>query len=247
MTHKKDRISDNAKTYDPKVEEVSIPIDEEESVSGVLAIPEGYRKAMSKAVILAHGAGNDMNQPLLVYLASGLTYASYLTLRFNFPYKEKGKKAPDPPQKLEAAWLSVYSFLKNHPKYGTSYIVAAGKSMGSRIASHLVSDGRLPVGKLVFLGYPLHPPGKTDKLRDSHLYSIKVPMLFFAGTRDSLCHLEKLLEVLNKLRASWELELIEGGDHSFRTPKSMSLSESDIYRLILHKTTDWLNRNNARR
>jgi predicted alpha/beta-hydrolase family hydrolase len=233
------------KMTNSRTEEVFIPINEEVTVSGVISIPEGYRKGNGKATILSHGAGNDMNQPLLVCLASGLTHANYLTLRFNFPYKEKGKKAPDPQAKLEATWLAVYSFLKDHPEYGTEYIVAAGKSMGGRIASHLVSDGRLPVMKLVFLGYPLHPPGKTEKLRDSHLYAIKVPMLFFAGTRDSLCNLEKLTDVLSKLQSPWELEIIEGGDHSFRTPKSMGLSESDIYGLILDKTIEWLNTDSA--
>lgn len=229
----------------PRTEEVSIPINEERTVSGVISVPEGYQKGLGTAMILSHGAGNDMNQPLLVYLASGLTQANYLTLRFNFPYKEKGKRAPDPQKKLEATWLSVYSFLKNHPEYGTSHIVAAGKSMGGRIASHLASEGRLPVEKLVFLGYPLHPPGNTDKLRDAHLYMIKIPMLFFAGTRDSLCNLEKLTSVLNQLHAPWELEIIEGGDHSFHTPKSMGLSESDVHHHILNRTIEWLNTHNV--
>jgi predicted alpha/beta-hydrolase family hydrolase len=244
MTDTKDIPSGSEKALFSKTEEVSIPISEEESVSGVLSIPKGCQKGLCKAVILAHGAGNDMNQPLIVFLASELTETGYITLRFNFPYREKGKKAPDPQKKLEATWLSVYSFLKKHPEYGTEHIVAAGKSMGGRIASHLASDGRLPVEELVFLGYPLHPPGKTEKLRDSHLYMIDVPMLFFAGTRDSLCNLEKLTYVLNKFHAPWELDIIEGGDHSFRTLKSMGLSESEVHHRILNKTIEWLDTHN---
>lgn len=224
----------------PKTKEVIIPISTEENVSGVMSIPESYQKGQGKAVILAHGAGNDMNQHLLVFLAKALSQAGYLTLRFNFPYKEKGRKAPDPQKKLEATWLSVHAFLKDHPEYGTGHILAAGKSMGGRIASHLASDGRMPVEKLIFLGYPLHPPGKTDKLRDTHLNAIKIPMLFFSGTRDSLCNLEKLTGVLNKLSAPWDLNIIEGGDHSFHTPKSMGLSETEVYRHILDKAIDWL-------
>lgn len=224
----------------PRTERVRIPINGVESVSGVISVPGEYQKNRCEAVILAHGAGNDMNQSLLVFFAAGLSGAGSLTLRFNFPYKEKGKKAPDPSKKLEAAWLSVYSFLKDHPEYGTEHIVAAGKSMGGRIASHLVSDGRLPVERLIFLGYPLHPPGKTEKLRDSHLYAIKAQMLFFAGTRDSLCNLEKLTEVLNKLSIPWELNIIEGGDHSFRTPKSMGLSETEVYSNLLYDAVTWL-------
>jgi len=224
----------------PRTIEVIIPINEEVYVSGVMSIPEGYQKSHGKAVILAHGAGIDMSQSLLGFFAAGLSHAGYLTLRFNFPYKDKGKRAPDPPKKLEATWLSVYSFLKDHPEYGTEHIIAAGKSMGGRIASQLVSDGRLPVEKLIFLGYPLHPPGRTEKLRDSHLYTIKIPMLFFAGTRDSLCNLEKLTGVLNKLSAPWELNIIEGGDHSFRTPKSMGLSETEVYINLLYDAVTWL-------
>lgn len=230
----------NEKIAVPTTIDVKIPINEEESISGVISVPKDYKKDCDNAVIIAHGAGNDMNHSLLIFFAAGLSQAGYLTLRFNFPYKEKGKKAPDPSKKLEAAWLSVYSFLKDHPEYGTEHIVAAGKSMGGRIASHLVSDGRLPVERLIFLGYPLHPPGKTEKLRDSHLYAIKAQMLFFAGTRDSLCNLEKLTEVLNKLSIPWELNIIEGGDHSFRTPKSMGLSETEVYSNLLYDAVTWL-------
>jgi predicted alpha/beta-hydrolase family hydrolase len=220
--------------------EVSIPVNNSERVSGILSIPEEYKQDLDKAVILAHGAGNDMNQSLLVFLATGLSQAGFLTLRFNFPYKEKNRRAPDPQKKLEATWLSVFAFLEEHPEYGTEHIVAAGKSMGGRIASHLASEGRLPAEKLIFLGYPLHPPGKMDRLRDSHLYTIKIPMLFFAGTRDSLCNLEKLTEVLNKLNSRWELDIIEGGDHSFRTLKSMGLNETEVYGHILGNTIEWL-------
>jgi predicted alpha/beta-hydrolase family hydrolase len=243
MTEKKDRVFVNDKTTDPRTEVVSIPIAAEEKVSGVISVPGGYRKGVDKAVILAHGAGNDMNQALIVYLATELSRRGHLTLRFNFSYKEKGKKAPDPSKKLESTWLAVYSFLKDHPEYGTEHIVAAGKSMGGRIASHLASDGNLPVESLILLGYPLHPPGKTEKLRDSHLYRIKTPMLFFAGTRDTLCDLEKLEGVLKKFDTRWKLEIVEGGDHSFRTPKSMGLSETEVFRHILDKAQEWINTN----
>jgi predicted alpha/beta-hydrolase family hydrolase len=245
MSRKKVIVSANEKISHIRKEEVFISVNDEEAVSGILSIPEEYRRDSCRALILSHGAGNDMNQSLLVFFATGLSQAGYLTLRFNFPYKEKRKKAPDSPKKLEATWLSVYSFLKEHPEYGTEHIIAAGKSMGGRIASQLASDGRLPAEKLIFLGYPLHPPGNKEKLRDSHLYPIKIPMLFYAGTRDSLCNLEKLTEVLNKLQAPWSLEIIEGGDHSFRTPKSMRLSEPEIYSLILDKAIQWLDKDRS--
>ena len=114
--------------------------------------------------------------------------------------------------------------------------------MGGRIASQLVAEGRLPIDRLIFLGYPLHPPGKKDKLRDAHLYRIQIPMLFLAGTRDPLCDLEKLNAVLDKLDISWALDVIEGGDHSFKTPKSSGLNPETVFEDMLQKSIAWISR-----
>lgn len=220
-----------------KTDNVVIPVGEGDQVSGALSIPDGDVK---KGVILAHGAGNDMNQPMLVFLAEGLAHAGYLTLRFNFLYKEQGKRAPDSPEKLYQAWDGAYRFLNEHPLYFPERIAALGKSMGGRIASQMVADGRISVEQLIFLGYPLHAPGKKDKIRDQHLYGIKIPMRFFAGTRDQLCDLALLRGVLSRLTAPWDLEVIEGGDHSFNVPKSLGLGPQEIYDRILNKTLVWL-------
>ena len=221
-------------------EKLRIPIRDEEQVSAVLSLPENDLPAGPVGVILAHGAGNDMNHPLLVSLSQGLVKAGYLTLRFNFLYREKGRKRPDGQNILEKTWLSVFQFLQDHPRYRPENILAAGKSMGGRVAAQMVAEGLLPVTHLIFLGYPLHPPGKKEKLRDSHFDQIETPMLFFAGTRDSLCDLKALNTVLERLSASWELQIIEGGDHSFRLPKSAGRSQKEIYEQILQKTLSWL-------
>lgn len=220
-----------------KTDHVAIPVGEGNQVSGALSIPDGDLK---KGVILAHGAGNDMNQPMLVFLAEGLARAGYLTLRFNFLYKEQGKKAPDSPDKLYQAWEGACRFLTEHPVYSPERIAASGKSMGGRIASQMVAEGRLAVEQLIFLGYPLHAPGKKDRIRDQHLYEIKIPMHFFAGTRDRLCDLELLRGVLSHLKAPWDLEVIEGGDHSFNVPKSIGSTPQEIYGQILNKILVWL-------
>ncbi len=220
--------------------DVAIPLSENETVSGVLGIPQEFEPGRTPALIVAHGAGNDMHTPLLVHFCAGLARAGYLSLRFNFPYKEKGRKMPDPPDKLVQTWKAAFEFVVSHPEFWTSRIVAAGKSMGGRIASQMAADGLLPAKALVFLGYPLHPPGKKDKLRDAHLYHIAVPMLFFAGTRDSLCDIELLQKVLNRLPAPWELETIAGGDHSFALPKSMKATEEEVHERILQRTLSWL-------
>ncbi|UCE39864.1 MAG: dienelactone hydrolase family protein [Candidatus Aminicenantes bacterium] len=222
-----------------KNKRVTIPLAEDERVSGILSIPENFEKEKGSGVIIAHGAGNDMNNPMLVSFAEGLANAGYLAMRFNFPYKEKGKKAPDPPKKLDQTWVSVFEYFRKESGFSHAKIFAAGKSMGGRIASQLVAEGKLPVGRLILLGYPLHPPGQKKKLRDAHLPGIKVPMLFFAGTRDSLCDLELLKNVLGGLKIPWALEVIEGGDHSFKVPKSYDIPEREVYNRILNKAIEW--------
>jgi predicted alpha/beta-hydrolase family hydrolase len=221
-------------------ETIRIPAMDGEQVSAVLSLPESNRAPGPVGVILAHGAGNDMHHPLLVSLSQGLVKAGYLTLRFNFLYREKGRKRPDRQNILEKTWASVYQFLRDHPRYKPEKIVAAGKSMGGRVAAQMVAEGLLSASHLIFLGYPLHPPGKKEKLRDSHFDQIEIPMLFFAGTRDSLCDLAALSRVLERLSASWELQIIEGGDHSFRLPKSAGRSQEEVYEQILQKTLKWL-------
>jgi predicted alpha/beta-hydrolase family hydrolase len=183
-----------------------------------------------------------MESPLVVAFADRLAQAGYPTLRFNFLYKEKGKKAPDKKDVLERVWLSAFTFFKGQRDLEQSRIIGAGKSMGGRIASQMAAEGRLPVDALLFLGYPLHPPGKKDKLRDAHLYQIRIPMFFFAGTRDPLCDLEKLKPVLNKLKTHWVLEIIEGGDHSFKTPKSSGLDPAAVYTQIVQKSMAWIDK-----
>jgi predicted alpha/beta-hydrolase family hydrolase len=220
--------------------DVTIPVSADESVSGVLAVPEGFEAGRTGAVIVAHGAGNDMHTPLLVHFTEGLARAGFLGLRFNFPYMEKGRKAPDSAEKLIRTWQAAFEFVRNHPEFGTPRIVAAGKSMGGRIASQMAADGQLKAEALVFLGYPLHPPGRKDQLRDAHLYRIEVPMLFFAGTRDTLCDLELLKPVVARLKAPAVLEVVEGGDHSFILPKSLDISEVDVCEGILERTIAWL-------
>jgi len=215
---------------------VSIPVGKD-YVSGIVTFPDSHIRDKT-GIIIAHGAGNDMHNPLIVHVANGLSDACFLTLRFNFPYKEKGRKALDPQKTLIQTWQSAYQFIKD--EYDLEKIVAAGKSMGGRVASQMVCEGLFEVDRLIFLGYPLHPPNKRDTLRDAHLYEIKIPMLFFSGTRDSLCDLNLLNKVLKKLTAPWTLEIIEGGDHSFNVLKSMNLTQQEVYDQILNKTISYI-------
>jgi len=217
---------------------VAIPVEGKGHTSGVLSLPMGRPK--KTALIVAHGAGNDMMNPLIAFFARAMATGGYPVLRFNFLYMEQGRKAPDAESTLVAAWQAAYHFLKESSGLEIASVVAAGKSMGGRIASQMVAAGQLPVERLVFLGYPLHRAGDPARLRDTHLYEIRIPMLFIEGTRDALCDLTALKGVLARLTAPHELYTIDGGDHSFHVPKSAGLTEEEIHTRIVETTTQWL-------
>jgi hypothetical protein len=219
-------------------ENVSIPLGEMEHTSAIITLPGGDIKRTG--VIVAHGAGNDMNTPLLKAFSEGLAAAGYPTLRFNFLYREHGRKAPDKYETLAETWATAAAFFRERLSQRIDSWVAAGKSMGGRVASQMVADGLLAADGLIFLGYPLHPAGNQERLRDAHLYRITVPMLFFAGTRDPLCDSARLRLVLDHITAAWNLHIIEGGDHSFHVPKSAGTSEAEIYHDIVRETVRWL-------
>lgn len=208
-------------------------------VSSVWAVPEDYRPQAGTALILAHGAGNDMQHPFIRHVHEGLARKGLLTIRFNFPYKEQGRKAPDRAPLLEATWRAVIGAVRNDPALSPRRLVLAGKSLGGRIASHLAAQGE-DCDALVFLGYPLHPANKPEKLRDQHLPDIMCPMLFIEGTRDPLCRLDLLQGVLKSLSAPVTLHLIEGGEHSFKLPKRMGRSEAAVWDEIVDTVGGWL-------
>ncbi|MEX0991614.1 MAG: alpha/beta family hydrolase [Actinomycetota bacterium] len=167
------------------------------------------------ALVVAPGAGSDLDAPFLVGFTRALNDAGIATMRFNFPYKESGRKAPDPEATLRATWLAAFDAAAERAGAGVP-VFAGGKSMGGRHASMCAADGMAAAG-LVFLGYPLHAPGRPEKVRDAHLYGIEAPMLFIEGTRDPfVTPLDQLEGILAKLGDRAVLHEIPGGDHSFR-------------------------------
>ncbi len=180
-------------------------------VTGAWADPGGP----DAALVVAPGTGSDLDAPFLVGFTRALNDAGVSTLRFNFPYKEAGRKAPDPEATLRATWLAAFDAGRERVGAGMP-VFAGGKSMGGRYASMCSADG-MPAAGLVFLGYPLHAPGRPDKARDEHLYGIEAPMLFIEGTRDPFVNpLDQLKEILAKLGDRAVLHEIADGDHSFR-------------------------------
>jgi len=207
-------------------------------VSAVVAVPDGFTPGRDPVVILAHGAGNDMTNPLLVAVHEGIGRRGYASVRFNFPYKERGGRAPDPAAVIESCYRRVVAQVRASTLRPARLIIG-GKSLGGRIASQIAAQGET-VDALVFLGYPLHPAGRPDQLRTAHLPRITVPMLFFAGTRDSLCTLPLLRETLQTLTAPATLHVIEGADHSFAVPKRTGRGGEAVYAEIVDATVAWL-------
>lgn len=220
------------------LERLQIPIGGGASVSAVVAHPT-FHAASPTVVILAHGAGNDMNNPFLSAVHEGLAARGFVCVKFNFPYTEAHRRAPDRAPVLEDCYRHVIATLRSDQRLAPGRIVIGGKSMGGRMASHLAAQGE-DVAGLLFLGYPLHPPGKEAQLRVAHLPQIHVPMLFFAGTRDPLCRLDLLQQTLTQLHAAVELHVIDGGDHSFNVPKRMKRTARDVWDEIIRVSGEWL-------
>jgi uncharacterized protein len=190
-------------------ERLSVEVPDRGSVGAVYARPTGP----DASLVLAHGAGAGMDHPFMVGFSRAINDLGVATLRFNFPYMEAGRRGPDRPPVAVAAWRAAFDAAVARAAPGEA-VWAGGKSFGGRMASVAVAEG-MPAAGLVFLGYPLHPPGKPERVRDEHLYGIQVPMLFLEGTSDPFATPEVLLPVLERLGPGAAYRPIEGGGHSF--------------------------------
>ena len=152
-----------------------------------------------------------MDDPLLLGFAEGLAEGGVGCLRFNFAYRERGRRAPDREPALRDVWSAAFDAARKR----SDRVWVGGKSLGGRIASMCVADGMEADG-LVFVGYPLHPPGKPERIRDAHFDRIRVPMLFLQGTADPFARTELIEALVERLGKSATLHPVEGGNHSFR-------------------------------
>jgi hypothetical protein len=178
------------------------------AVSATWIAPRGAKAWL----VVAHGAGAGMGHPFLAGFCREMAERDVATARFDFHYMNAGRRSPDPEASLRSAWMEAFDGVRGMA--GGRPILVGGKSLGGRIASMCVADG-MPAAALVFLGYPLHPPGKPERIRDEHLYRTRVPMLFLQGTRDPFAQGALLSKVVRKLGSRAELHLVDGGDHSF--------------------------------
>lgn len=176
--------------------------------------------------VLAHGAGAGMRHRFLEGIAGRLAQRRIATLRYQFPYMEAGRKRPDVPRVLMETVRSAVATAARRAR-GLP-LLAGGKSLGGRMTSRAAAAEPLPgVAGLVFLGFPLHAPGRSSDERGAHLSDVTVPMLFLQGTRDKLADLELMRPLCRRLGRRAKLHVVEDGDHSFHLPKRSGRTDDD--------------------
>src|SRR6266404_3241454 len=206
-------------------------------VSAILIRPAAARRLL----VLAHGAGAGMTHPFLEKLARELGEAGVATFRYQFPYMEQRRRAPDSPS---VAMAAVASAVRAAAKAAAGLpLLAGGKSFGGRMSSQAASQGLLEgVRGLVFFGFPLHPPNKPSTKRAEHLEKVKIPMLFLQGTRDTLADLKLMKPLCSSLGSRAELHVIETADHSFHVLKSTGRSDAEVLHELAQTTESWAQR-----
>jgi predicted alpha/beta-hydrolase family hydrolase len=214
---------------------VTITVDDVRRVSGLLLAPEDARACY----VLAHGAGAGMMHPFMAAVAEGLAARGIATLRYQFPYMEQGAKRPDAPKlaqaTVRAAVAEAASLLPGLP------LIAGGKSFGGRMTSGAQAASPLPgVRGLAFLGFPLHAAGKPSDERGSHLFEIKIPMLFLQGTRDALADVELVRTLTRSLGPRATLVLLQDADHSWHVPARSGRKDADVMQEALDALSSFI-------
>jgi uncharacterized protein len=227
------------KTVDPQKLEIAIA--DKGSVSALLTRPA----AAGACYVLAHGAGAGMTHPFMEAVASGLGERGVATLRYQFPYMEKGSRRLDSPAVAQAAVRSaVAEAARRCPGLP---LIAGGKSFGGRMTSQAQAVAPLEgVQGLAFLGFPLHPAGKPSGDRAKHFADIRIPMLFMQGSRDNLAELAWLEPVIARLGSMASLHLIGEADHSFHVPARSGRKDSDVMNEVLDAFVAWIGTLNSK-
>lgn len=216
-------------------EPLKIDLEDGQTVSGLLRKPPEPLACLA----LAHGAGAGMSHPFLAAVASGLAERRIATLRYQFPYMERRSKRPDAPKlaqaTVRAAAAEARRLLPEIPLF------AGGKSFGGRMTSQAQAEAPLPgVAGLLFLGFPLHPPGRPSDERGKHLFDVRIPILFLQGTRDDFASLTLLRPLIEQLGRRATLELIDDADHSFHVPARTGRKDADVLNAMLDRLAAWI-------
>lgn len=225
-------------------EKLTVQVNDKDAVTALLYAAAKKNRA-GVTVLLGHGAGANQTSGFMRLFAKGLAERGLDVMTFNFIYMEQGRSIPDQKHKLENCFRAVIEAALKHKKLKSNRLVLGGKSMGGRIASQVMAGEEKEsfadaVAGLVFLGYPLHPPGNPAKLRVDHLEHIHKPMLFVQGTRDALGTPEEITPFIKDLRPAAKIHSIEGGDHSFKAPKKFGLSPDQIFDTAMDEIDRWV-------
>jgi hypothetical protein len=220
-----------------EAEPITVTVDGTVRVSGLLQMPRQTRACF----VLAHGAGAGMAHPFMAAAAGELGKRGIATLRYQFPYMERGSKRPDPPKlahaTVRAAAAEAARLLPQAP------LIAGGKSFGGRMTSQAQAAAPLPgVRGLAFFGFPLHPAGRPSSDRGQHLFDIAIPMLFLQGTRDALAQPEQLEPLCRSLGERAVLKLFRDADHSFHVPSRSGRTDSQVRNDMLDALALWVDR-----
>ena len=218
----------------PTAKPISIKVDDTQSVSALLQVPPNAQVCY----VLAHGAGAGMTHPFMVAVANGLAERGMATMRYQFPYMERGSKRPDaPPLAHATARAAVAAARKLVPDLT---LIAGGKSFGGRMTSQAQASAPLDgVRGLAFLGFPLHPAKQPSDSCAAHLLKIQVPMLFLQGARDDLAHPSLLTSLIERLGARARLSLFADADHSFHVPARSGRKDADVLAEVLDVLVAW--------
>jgi hypothetical protein len=214
---------------------------------GTLAVRDGLqvssrlvRPHSARALyVMAHGAGAGMEHPSMTAIAEGLAALGIATLRYQFPYMERGARRPDPPPLCHA---TVRAAVEAAARLAPGLpLVAGGRSFGARMTSQAQAIAPLPgVRGLAFLAFPLHAAGEPTDGRAEHLSEISIPMLFLQGTRDALADGTLLAALIARLGARATLSLVEDADHSFHVPARSGRSDAQVRAEVLRRLAAWL-------
>jgi uncharacterized protein len=208
----------------------------------VNAIYAGPKRGADRAVLLAHGAGSDMHATTLGVVADALAAAKIPSLRFNYPYRDAGRKSPDRAAVLDAATREAAAELARRAKLPPDRLVLGGRSMGGRYCSLIVGadDDPVPALGLLLLGYPLHAAGKVDKPRVEHFPQLRVPCLFVSGTRDSLASQDALTKAVKAIKGPVTMHWLESADHGYRPLKASGRTTDDVAAEVAEVSVDWV-------
>jgi len=197
--------------------------------------------AVGAALILGHGAGAGQQSTFMVDFARALSTLGLDVITFNFPYTEQHRRIPDRGPVLEACYRSVIETMRTKVASAARSLFIGGKSMGGRIATQVAAaDPALPLSGLVLLGYPLHPPGRPTQRRDRHLPAIGRPILFVQGERDAFGTPAQLQPIVDSLRPSPTLRVVDGGDHSFKLSRKDPAAQAGVFANIQQDIVSWV-------